>query len=281
MKPGWFTEFQILTELAQQESRMRQKDVADSLGLTVQAVSKHFRRLLAEDLVAFSGVEYILTPQGRERLIEYTNFLQAHTRKAASCLRMERQWPAIASKPIRRGEEVGIVMKNGILCAVSRNCKDAKAFGVAVAESSKGEDVALHNLRGRVSLRRGRVLVVTIPGINRGGSKKVDLEKVRKIHTRFNPQRIGVMGTVARVVANKLDLKVDLEFGVSRSAAMAALRGLDVLVLGTGRMTNRVLEEVEKTNIRYSCEIPCTVENCILPNPELNHKPPQSSEDGY
>jgi putative transcriptional regulator len=258
---------------------MRQKDVADSLGLTVQAVSKHFKRLLAEDLVAFSGVEYVLTPRGRERLIEYTKFLQAQTRKAASCLRMERQWPAIASKPIRRGEEVGIVMKNGILCAVSRNCKDAKAFGVAIAESSKGEDVALHNLRGRVSLRRGRVLVVTIPGINRGGSKKVDLEKVRKIHIRFNPQRVGVMGTVARVVANKLDFKVNLEFGVSTSAAMAALRGLDVLVLGTGRMTNRVLEEVEKVNIRYSCEIPCTVENCILSNPELNHSPPQSNED--
>jgi predicted transcriptional regulator len=45
---------------------------------------------------------------------------------------------------------------------------------------------------------------------------------------------------------------------------MAALRGVDVLVLSTGRMTNRVLEEVEKVNIRYSCEIPCTVENCSL-----------------
>ena len=279
MKPGWFTEFQILTELAQQQSRMRQKDVADSLGITVQAVSKHFKRLLADHLVAFSGVEYVLTSRGREKLIEYTKFLQAQTRKAAGCLRMERLWPAIASKPIRRGEEVGIVMKNGIIRAVSRNCKDAKAFGIAVTESSEGEEVALHNLRGRVSFRRGRVLVVTIPSINRGGSKRVDLEKVRKIHTRFNPQRIGVIGTVARVVASKLDLKVDLEFGVSTSAAMAALRGLDVLVLGTGRMTNRVLEEVEKTNIRYTCEIPCTVENCILPNPDLNHSSPQSYEN--
>ena len=279
MKPGWFTEFQILTELAQQQSRMRQKDIADSLGITVQAVSKHFKRLLADHLVAFSGVEYVLTPQGREKLIEHTKFLQAQTRKAAGCLRMERLWPAIASKPIRRGEEVGIVMKNGIIRAVSRNCKDAKAFGVAVTESSKGEEVALHNLRGRVGLRRGRVLVVTIPSINRGGSKKVDLEKVRRIHTGFNPQRVGVIGTVARVVANKLDLKVDLEFGVSTSAAMAALRGLDVLVLGTGRMTNRVLEEVEKTNIRYSCEIPCTVETCILPSPDLNHSSPQSNEN--
>lgn len=276
MKPGWFTEFQILTELAQRQSRMRQRDVADSLGMTVQGVSKHFRRLVHEDLVTFSGVEYILTSQGRERLVEYTKFLQAQTRKAASYLRMERLWSAIASKSIRRGEEVGIVMNNGILYAVSRGSKDAKAFGIAMDEASKGEDVALSNLRGRVSVHRGRVVVITIPSINRGGSKKVDLGKVRRVHTRFNPQRVGVMGTVARVVANKLGLRVDLEFGVSRSAAMAALRGLDVLVLSTGRMTNRVLEEVEKVNVRYSCEIPCTVENCGLPSTELNHNASQA-----
>jgi len=268
MKPGWFTEFQILTELAQRQSKMRQRDVADSLGLTVQAISKHFRRLLREGLVVFSGVEYVLTPRGRERLIGYTKFLQAQTRKASSCLRMERLWSAIASKPIRAGEEVGLVMQSGVICAVSKSSKDAKAFGVAISESSEGEDVALHNLKGRINLQRGRVAVVTLPSINRGGSRKVDLAKVRKIHTRFNPQRVGVMGTVARVVANKLNFRVDLEFGVTRSAAMAALRGLNVLVLSTGRMANRVLEEVEKVNIRYSCEIPCTVEDCNLPSLE-------------
>jgi putative transcriptional regulator len=264
MKPGWFTEFQILTELAQRQSRMRQRDVADSLRITVQAVSKHFRRMLAEELVAFSGVEYVLTPHGRERLTEYTKFLQGQTRKAASCLRMERLWSAIACKQIRAGEEVGLVMKNGVICAVSRSCKDAKAFGVAISETRRGEDVALRSMRGTVNLRPGKVTVVTTPSINQGGSRNVDLAKVRQIHMKSNPKRIGVMGTVARVVANKLNFRVDFEFGVSRSAAMAALRGLDVLVLSTGRMSNRVLEEVEKVNIRHSCEIPCTLENCQL-----------------
>ncbi len=258
---------------------MRQKDVADSLGITVQAVSKHFRRLLDEELVAFSGVEYVLTPRGVERLIGYTKFLQVKTRKAASCLRMERLWSAIACKKIRAGEEVGLVMKNGVICAVNRSCEDAQAFGVAISETSKGEDVALRNMRGTVNLRPGTVTVVTIPSINQGGSRKVDLVKVRQIHMKFNPRRIGVMGTVARVVANKLNFRVDFEFGVSRSAAMAALRGLDVLVLSTGRMTNRVLEEVEKVNIRHSCEIPCTVENCQLFSLEQRQSSPRSDRD--
>ncbi len=205
-----------------------------------------------------------LHPAGLERLVEYTKFLQGQARKAASCLRTERLWSAIACKPINAGEEVGLVMKNGIICAVSRNSKDAKAFGTAVLETPKGEDVALRNMRGTINLRRGSVTIVTIPSINRGGSRRVDLVKVRKIQMRSNPERIGVMGTVARAVANKLNFKVDFEFGVTRSAAMAALRGLNVLVLSTGRMTNRVMEEVEKVNIRHSCEIRCTVTDCQL-----------------
>jgi predicted transcriptional regulator len=92
----------------------------------------------------------------------------------------------------------------------------------------------------------------------------VDLARVRAIYRKFNPDKIGVMGTVARVVATKVKLRVDFEFGVTRSAAMAALRGLNILVLSTGRMTNRVLEEVEKVNIRHSCEIPYSVEDCQL-----------------
>jgi putative transcriptional regulator len=257
---------------------MRQRDVADSLGITVQAVSKHFRRLVAEELVVFSGVEYVLAPRGLERLIGYTKFLQVQARKAASCLRMERLWCAIACKPIGAGEEVGLVMENGVICAVSRSCKDAKAFGTAVLDTPKGEDVALRDMRGTINLRPGMVTVVTIPSINQGGSRKVDLVKVRKIHAKFKPQKIGVMGTVARVVANKLNFGVDFEFGVSRSAAMAALRGLDVLILSTGRMTNRVLEEVEKVNIRHSCEIPCTIENC-LSSFEQKQSTPRSYED--
>jgi putative transcriptional regulator len=243
---------------------MRQRDVADSLGITIQAVSKHLKSLLADGLVALNGVEYVLTPEGIEKLTGYTRFLEAQTRKASSCLRLERLWPAIALKPITTGEEVGLVMKNGLTCAVNKNHKDAKAFGIAIVDASLGEEVALHNLRGVINLRQGTVMILRFPSINQGGSRNVNMVKVQNIFMKFNPDKIGVMGTVARVVANKLTLRVDFEFGVTRSAAMAALRGLNILVLTTGRMTNRVLEEVEKVNIRHSCEISCSVEDCQL-----------------
>jgi putative transcriptional regulator len=243
---------------------MRQRDVAEVLGITIQAVSKHLKRLLAQGLVALNGVEYVLTPEGIERLTAYTRFVEAQTRKASSCLRLERLWPAIAQKPISAGEKIGLVMKNGQICAVGKNHKDAKAFGIAKINASMGEEVALRDLSGIVNLRQGTVMILRFPSINQGGSRNVDMAKVRKTYMKFNPDKIGVMGTVARVVANKLRLRIDFEFGVTRSAAMAALRGLNILVLSTGRMTNRVLEEIEKVNIRHSCEIPYTVEDCQL-----------------
>jgi predicted transcriptional regulator len=44
------------------------------------------------------------------------------------------------------------------------------------------------------------------------------------------------MGAVGRAVLNKIGLKADIEFGISRSAAIAASRGLNVYVLVVGRM---------------------------------------------
>ena len=47
-----------------------------------------------------------------------------------------------------------------------------------------------------------------------------------------------------------LELKPDIEFGIGRSAAIAASRGLNVLVLVVGRMVNRMIEEIDEINMK-------------------------------
>ena len=44
----------------------------------------------------------------------------------------------------------------------------------------------------------------------------MDLAKVKAFYDEFKPDRIGVMGAVGRAVLNKLDLKADIEFGISQ-----------------------------------------------------------------
>ena len=63
------------------------------------------------------------------------------------------------------------------------------------------------------------------------------------------------MGSVGRAVLNKLGIKVDIEFGISRAVAVAALRGLNIFVLVVGRMANLMIEEIDKTNMKRTINI--------------------------
>jgi predicted transcriptional regulator len=50
-------------------------------------------------------------------------------------------------------------------------------------------------------------------------------------------------------------LKADIEFGISRAVALAASRGLNVFVLVVGKMVNRVIEEIDATNMKSAFDI--------------------------
>ena len=104
-------------------------------------------------------------------------------------------------------------------------------------------------------MKRGKILIVKLPSIRKGGSRAVDLEKVKAFYDEFKPDRVGVMGAVGRAVLTKLDLKADIEFGISHSAAIAASRGLNVFVLVVGRMVNRMIQEIDQINMRSSADI--------------------------
>jgi putative transcriptional regulator len=112
-----------------------------------------------------------------------------------------------------------------------------------------------------VKIERGRILIVKLPSIKEGGSRAVDLAKVRKLYEKHKPDRIGVMGVVGRAVLNKLELKADIEFGISKAAALAALRGLNVFVLVVGRMANRMIEEIDLTNVKRTINIVYEIED--------------------
>jgi predicted transcriptional regulator len=81
------------------------------------------------------------------------------------------------------------------------------------------------------------------------------LEKVRQFHDEFQPDLTGVMGAVGRAVLGSLGLKANLEFGISRAAAIAASRGLNVFVLVVGRMVNRVIEEIDMINMKSASDV--------------------------
>ena len=262
---GEFTKFQILLEVMRHQPHIKQKDISDKLGITIQAISKYFKKLTKEGLLEAGSerADYRLTPKAAAKMREDIRALETYVLEVKHDLKVEHAWPAIATEPVKAGQEVGLVMKEGIMYTASPN-SDVEAKGIALVDAGKGEDLALKELRGKVSIKQGKILIVKLPSIRKGGSRAADLAKVKEYYDQFKPDRVGVMGAVARAVLNKLDLKADIEFGISRSAAIAASRGLNVFVLVVGRMVNRMIQEIDQINMKSSAEIIYEVKDAQL-----------------
>jgi len=184
---GESTEFQILLEVMRSQPHIKQKEVAAAVGITVQAVSKHFKKLAREGLlqVGSERADYRLTPKANDKLSEYLKSLNAYTARIKSDLKVERLLPALATQRVKEGETVGIIMKEGVLYAVPSNHPDAEAHGIAAQYAVVGEDVGLSDLQGKVKTRQGKVVMVRLPSIREGGSRAVDLAKVRRFYEEF------------------------------------------------------------------------------------------------
>jgi putative transcriptional regulator len=254
---GEFTKFQILLEIMRNQPHVKQKDISDKIGITIQAISKYFKKLSKEGLLEAGSerADYHLTPKAITKLREDVRNLESYVTDVKHDLKIEHAWPAIATQPVKAGQEVGLIMKGGIMYTIPPDSIITEAKGIALADAKPGEDLGLKELHGKVKIKQGKILIVKLPSIRKGGSRTADLGKVKAFYDEFKPDRVGVMGAVGRAVLNKLNLKADIEFGISRSAAIAASRGLNVFVLVVGRMVNRMIQEIDQINMKTAGNI--------------------------
>ena len=239
------------------QPHVKQKDISDALGITIQAISKYFKKLSKEGLLEAGSerADYRLTAKGITKLRENVRNLDDYVKKIKSELKVEHAWIALATHTVKTGEQVGLITKEGIFFTVPTNDPATEAIGIATNDANPGEDIGLKDLKGKVKLKQGKILIVKLPSIRKGGSRAADLAKVEAFYDEFKPDRIGVMGAVGRAVLGKLGLEADIEFGISRSAAIAASRGLNVFVLVVGRMVNRMIQEIDQINMRTAGNI--------------------------
>jgi putative transcriptional regulator len=254
---GEFTKFQILLEVMRNQPHVKQKDISNALGITIQAISKYFKKLAKEGLLEAGSerADYRLTPKGVMKLREEVKNLDDYIHAIKMELKVEHAWIALATHPVKVGEQVGLITKEGIFYTVPVNSSEVEAIGVATNDATPGEDIGLKELKGKVKLKQGKILIIKLPSIRKGGSRTADIEKIRRLIEEFKPDRIGVMGAVGRAVLNKLKLEPDIEFGISHAAAAAATRGLNVLVLVVGRMVNKMIQEIDSQNMRFAGDI--------------------------
>src|SRR6056297_955159 len=146
------TKFQILTEVAAHQPNVRQKEIAEKIGVTPQAVSEYIKELTAEGYIYSDGrVRYRITKKGVEWVLEnaadmkrYANFVMSDIISHVST------WTAISDENIEKGENVYLQMR-GVLLYVSKTTETG-ATGITISAAEKGDDVGVTNLLGMIDL---------------------------------------------------------------------------------------------------------------------------------
>lgn len=250
-KKGELTRFQILAEIAKNQPHLRQKDIAEKLGITVQAVSENIKSLTDEGFVEIreDTVRYHITKRGIEKLKKEAVDLRKYAEQVVETMNTYKSiWPAIAESELKTGEEVWLKMENGTLYA-TKNKTSAKAE--VLQGGLKGEDIALTKLEGTIELKTGNVTIIRLPTINQGGSRICNLDKILEIYNK-GFDRVGVMGTISKAVTDKLNISPDFEFATPYATVAASKRGLNVLIFAVGKMTNTITKKLDEEGIHYT-----------------------------
>ena len=258
-KRGALTHFQILGEISKQEPNLKQKDLAERLGITIQAVSENIKTLTELGYITSKDgrAPYKITQKGILKVKKDAITLRKYSDTVLETMTYYKStWPAIAKEDLKEGDEVGLYMDDGRLYASINAQTDA--YADVILDTKKGFDVALTNLKGTIEIKDSKILIITLPPIKQGGSRSTDMDLIKEIYNEKHENyglssidKVAAIGTTSHVIANHLGIPVDIEFGVSEAAQSAVRKGLNVMILSIGDMSKNISKDLEDANIPY------------------------------
>jgi putative transcriptional regulator len=241
--------FQILVEIAAHQPNQRQKEVAERLGVTPQAISEYIKELVANGLVTTDGrMRYSITKEGVEWLLEGAAELKRYARVVMEdIISHVSVWTALAEADLAEGERVSLEMRGGLLYA---NRKEGiEASGITISDARAGEDVGVSDLKGLISLDEGVIVVAKVPRVQAGGSRKVDVDTLKTLVS--GERMIGALGIEALVALRKAGREPDVIFGAKESAVEAAFHGINSVIVSVDEQVPSLLERLESEGLKY------------------------------
>lgn len=154
---------------------------------------------------------------------------------------------AIATTEISDGEVVTLTMQDGLLRARAGDTGNATA--VAVTDATAGQDVGITNFNGVVDYQLGTVTIVSVPQVQKGGSRAIDTARVTAMAT--NNDLVAATGAEATAVANAEDIEPNIRFGSVTAVQEAATKGLDVLLVASNDMLSKHTDKLREQNVSY------------------------------
>ncbi|TAJ43476.1 DUF7839 domain-containing protein [Methanofollis fontis] len=242
------TRFQILVEVAEHQPAVRQQEVAEKMGVTPQAVSEYIREL-AEDgyISAYGRGRYEVTKEGIEWVLSTAEVLESYARHVTrDVIQKVRVWPAIAAEPLKVGDRAGVYMKDGWLYAGK---DEQSAMGEVIADAEAGSDVGIARLSGLIDHTEGSVHVLKVPRIERGGSRKVDLDGLLQVLDGVDV--VGIAGLEAAVTLRAAGREADISFGSREGVIEAAFHGVECAILIVDEEFTDFLKRLETAGLNY------------------------------
>ena len=242
------TKFQILAEIAKSGANIQQRDIAKKLDVSPQAISVYIRQLVQEKLLASDGRSmYRTTTEGVNWIIKVLRELRSYDTFIEQAITNISVCAAIADSNLSKGQTVGLEMKEGLLFATEKVGEGAN--GIACSDARAGEDIGVSNIDGIVRLEIGKVTILKVPGVERGGSRMVDIDRLK---SAIDGRRlIGGIGIEALVALRRLDTKFVYAYGVTEAAIEAANSGLCPLIVCVEDETSGLIRRLEEENIDY------------------------------
>lgn len=242
------TKFRILVELAEGQPSIQQKDIASRLGVTPQAISQYIEKLIEDGWVVSDGrSKYRVTREGVNWILTILRELESYSALAERVVTNLTICTAVADCDLSQGQTVGLEMKSGLLLATRVVGKGAK--GVAVSDAKKGEDVGISNVEGIVELQTGKITILKVPGIQKGGSKRVDLAKLKE--EIGEAPLLGAAGIEALMALKRIDVTPQYFYGVKESTVEAARSGLSPVVVCVEEDVPGLVQRLTEDNLSY------------------------------
>lgn len=243
------TTYRILVEVARRQPAVNQQEIADTVGVTAQAVSDYLGELRERGFVHTTGrARYEVTKEGVDWLLSETERLKEFTAHVAGDVLGEvKMETAIASAPLSEGESVSLSMRDGVLHATPGT--DGSATAVAVTSASAGQDVGVTNFEGVIDYSLGTVTVLSVPPIRDGGSESLETETLLSL--AGDHDLLAVDGVEGLAATRKAGLEPDIRFGTEHAVQDAATKGLTVLLLATNGRISTHTDALREQNISY------------------------------
>jgi putative transcriptional regulator len=243
------TRYRILVQIAERQPAVNQREIADAIGITSQAVSDYIRGLVEEGYVDKGGRgRYEVTKEGVDWLISRTDELRSFVAHVSEdVIGQVDIETALATTDIAEGETVSLTMRDGVLHAMSGGAGSATA--VAVTHADAGRDVGITNFAGVVDYDLGTVTVISIPQVQHGGSSVVDFAEISSMAAEHD--LVAVAGAEALATARAAALEPDIRFGSVEAVQEAATKGLDVLLLSATDALSSHTDKLREGNISY------------------------------